>query len=132
MSDSSRNAEFSHENWRSGVFRLQKRTLFEFLKRVSQLLLRVHHDWAIPRYRFFQWLAGNQQKADALIAGLDGYFVAAIKEHQRAIVSLRWRSGIKPAYGLCGHSQRDCFFERRGLRIKSLTTDDTDATDLTD
>src|SRR5581483_4379135 len=88
------------------VLRLQESTLLQFGKSLAELLLRVHHDWAIPGYRLFQRLAGDQQKADAFIAGLHGHFIAAIKEHQRAIFGGGWRSGIKPSDGLCGHSQR--------------------------
>ena len=64
------------------VFRLQKRPLLQLLERIPQLFLRVHHDWPVPGHRFLQRLAGNQQKADAVFAGLHGDFVAAVEEDQ--------------------------------------------------
>ena len=36
---------------------LQKFPLFEFLKGLPQLLLRVHHDGAVPRHRLFERLS---------------------------------------------------------------------------
>ena len=52
----------------------------------SQLLLRVHHDWAVPGHWLLQRLSGDQQEADAIFAGLHGDFVAAVKQDQRAII----------------------------------------------
>src|SRR5262249_7308130 len=44
-----------------------------------------HHDRAVPRDRLLDRLAGDQQKADALLAGLDGDLVAAVEQHKRAV-----------------------------------------------
>src|SRR5437899_1024881 len=56
--------------------------------RLTQLLLRVHDDWAIPRYRFLDRLTRHQQEPDTLIAGLNGDFVSAVEKHQRVIAYL--------------------------------------------
>src|SRR6476646_1827375 len=88
------------------VLCLQKRALLQLLERIAQLLLRVHHDWAVPRHRLLQRLAGNQQKADAVLTGLHGDFVAAVKEDKRAIISVRRRSGVEPVDAFRRHRQR--------------------------
>src|SRR5438552_4703156 len=47
---------------------LQECSFPQFLVRVLQLSLRVHHDWAVPRHWFLERFAGNQQEADAILA----------------------------------------------------------------
>jgi hypothetical protein len=59
-----------------------------------ELLLGVHHDWPVPSYRFAERLSRDQQKTDALVPGLYGDFVAAVKNDQRAIVCLNRRIGV--------------------------------------
>src|SRR5215472_6429972 len=39
---------------------LQKRALIQLAERVAQLLLRVHHNRAVPRHRLFERLARDQ------------------------------------------------------------------------
>ena len=41
-------------------FALQEGSLFQFVKSVLQLFLRVHHDGAVPRYGLLQRLSGHQ------------------------------------------------------------------------
>ena len=69
----------------------QKRALIQFVEGLLELLLRVHHDGAVPGHRLFQRLAGDQQEADAVFAGLHGDFIAAIEEDQRAVVGFGGR-----------------------------------------
>src|SRR5579859_500095 len=57
-------------------------------------------------YWLLQRLAGDQEEADAFVAGLHYHFVAAIEEDQRAIVCGGGRSGVEPAYGFGGHGER--------------------------
>src|ERR1700693_4292019 len=64
----------------------QERALLQFRKGLAELLLRVHHDGAVPGNRLFEWFAGDEEEADAFVASLHDYFVAAIKEDQGAIV----------------------------------------------
>ena len=53
----------------------------EFLKRLAELLLRVHHDGAVPRHGFFQRLSRDQEETDPVIAGLNHHFVAPIEKY---------------------------------------------------
>ena len=85
---------------------LQEGTPVQFLEGLFELFLGVHHDGAVPGDRFLQRLAGYQQKADAILAGLDFDFVAAVEEDQRAIVGLRGRCGVQPADAFCGDEER--------------------------
>ena len=41
-------------------FALQEGSLFQFVKSVLQLFLRIHHDGAVPRYGLLQRLSGHQ------------------------------------------------------------------------
>ncbi len=52
---------------------------------LAYLFLRVHHDGAVPGYRLLDWLTGDQQKTDALVAGLDSDLVAPVEQHQRVV-----------------------------------------------
>ena len=70
----------------SGLLRsLQKRSVFEFHERLLKLLLRVHHNRAIPRHRFLQRLSRDQEKPDPLLTRLHHDLVAAVKKNQRAV-----------------------------------------------
>jgi hypothetical protein len=51
----------------------------QFRQRLAQLLLRVHDDGTIPRHRFFDRLTRDQQKADALITGLNDDLISAVE-----------------------------------------------------
>src|ERR1017187_5111597 len=66
--------------------RIQKRSFIQLLERLPKLLLRVHHNRAVPGDGLFKRLAGAEQETDAIFAGFDGHFVAAIKDHQRTVV----------------------------------------------
>ena len=39
-------------------------------------------------------LAGDEQEADAVFAGLHGDFVAAVEQDQRAVVGLPWEATV--------------------------------------
>src|SRR5260370_18918013 len=67
---------------------LQECPFFQFVECLAELLLRVHHDGAIPRHGLFERLARNQQKADAFFACLYHQLVAATQEHQRTVAGL--------------------------------------------
>src|SRR5437867_4845233 len=70
---------------------------------LTQFLFRVHHDRPVPGDRLFDRFAGDQQEADALIACLDGHFVAAIEEEQRSVrdvIVARGRRAAVDAVGL--------------------------------
>jgi hypothetical protein len=70
---------------------LQERPLFQFRKRLAELLLCVHHDGAVPGHGLLQGFSGNQEEADAVFAGLYHDLIAPVKEDQRAVVRLGWR-----------------------------------------
>ena len=61
---------------------LQEFALLEFLKRLPQLLLGVHHDGTVPGHRFLQRLSRNQKKTDPIISGLHRDFVPAVEEDE--------------------------------------------------
>jgi len=73
---------------------------------LAELLLRVHHDAAVPGDGFFEWLAGDEQEADAVVTGLHRDFVAAVEEHERPGVRAGRRRGVQPADRLSGHFER--------------------------
>ena len=56
---------------------LEECAFFQLPKCLAELLLRVHHDGAVPGDGFFEWLAGDEQEADAVVTGLHRDFVAA-------------------------------------------------------
>src|SRR5207253_7580475 len=74
----------------------QERSLSQFGERFLQLLLRVHDDGSVPCHRFAERLAGNEQEANAILAGLYHNLIALIEEHERAILGKRGRRGIEP------------------------------------
>src|SRR5580704_16162803 len=83
-------------------------------KGLLQLGFGVHHNRAIPGDRLLDRLAGDQEEADALLAGLHGDFVAAVEQHQRAVAGLLADHGLADAVGLLGeHAER----LRRGAEI---------------
>src|SRR2546428_6055670 len=78
----------------------------QFLVRVLQLGLRVHDDWTVPRHWFLERFAGNQQEADAILAGLHCHFISAIKKDERSVICPgRW-SSLKPFDAFGGHCER--------------------------
>ena len=68
--------------------------------------LGVHYNWAVPRYWFLKWFAGDQQEADAVGACLHDDFVAAIEENERAVAGFFRRLDVEPAYRFGGHGER--------------------------
>src|SRR5262245_21627083 len=58
---------------------LQKRSLFEVLKSLPELLLRVHNDRPVPCNGLLQRLSRYQKETDSFLPGLDGEFVATIE-----------------------------------------------------
>ena len=83
----------------------QKRSLAKFLVGLLELGLRVHHDGAIPRDRFLQWLAGDQQKSDAFVPRLHGDVVTGVEQDERAVVRLGGRGGVQPLDAFGGDGQ---------------------------
>ncbi len=65
----------------------------------------VHDDGAVPGDRLFEGLAGDEEEADAFVAGLHDDFIAAIEEDERAIVGGGGRGGIEPAYRFGGNRE---------------------------
>src|SRR5471030_1373437 len=55
---------------------------------LTQFVFRIHDDRPVPRDRFFDRLAGDEQKTNALLAGLHRDFVAAIKQDERSVAEL--------------------------------------------
>src|SRR5713101_6478990 len=84
----------------------QEGAFLQFGEGLAELLLGVHDDGAVPGDGLFEGLAGDEEKADAFIAGLDDDFVAAIEEDERAIVGGGGRGGVQPSYRLGGYRQR--------------------------
>src|ERR1039457_5532855 len=68
-----------------GLLVADKAAVLQLAHGLLQLSLRIHHDRPVPRHRLFERFAGNQQKPDALRAGLDHDLVAAVKQHQRVV-----------------------------------------------
>ncbi len=85
---------------------LQEFSLLKFLERLLELLLRVHHNRSVPCHWLFQWFSRDQEESDSVFPGLHAYFVAAIKEDERAIVGVDRRRGIQPFYGFRRHGER--------------------------
>src|SRR5664280_997344 len=85
---------------------LEERPLLQLVERLAELLLRVHHDRAVPRHRLLQRLARHQQEPDPLLAGLHRDLVAAVEQHQRAVLRLRRRRGVRPPHSLRWHGKR--------------------------
>src|SRR5437588_1356250 len=90
----------------SSLIGFQECSFPQFLVRVLQLSLRVHHDWTVPRHRFLERFAGNQQEADAILAGLHCDFISAIKEDERPVICPGWWNSLKPFDAFGGHCER--------------------------
>src|SRR5580658_9895619 len=78
----------------------------QFVHRLLQLGLRVHHDRPVPRHRLLERLAADKQEANPLRPGLHHDLVAAIEENERVVLRVvdRLRIGIDPRLGQ--HSPR--------------------------
>jgi hypothetical protein len=75
-------------NWLDLTRRLDERAVPEFVHRLNQLLLRVHHDRPVPGDRLGDRPAGNQQETDAAFARLHRHLVAGAEDHERAVAAL--------------------------------------------
>src|SRR5262249_20879102 len=76
--------------------RFQKCSFLQFRECLPQLLLRIHHDRTVPGDRLLERLAGDQQEPHSILSRLNGNFVAAIKEDERAVVCFRGRGCVRP------------------------------------
>src|ERR1019366_9833472 len=61
-----------------------------------ELHLCFHNDRAIPGYWFLQRLARNEQKADALVAGLHRHVLPRIEQNQRTVTGFGRRRSLEP------------------------------------
>src|SRR5262245_47084631 len=86
-------------------FCLQKCSALEVLECLSELLLRVHYDRAVPGHRLLDRLSRNQEEPDPLVPGVDRDLVAAVEEHERAVVGLPRGRCVSPFDPFCRHSE---------------------------
>ena len=85
-----------------GVTSPDKRTAAQLGERLLQFGLRVHHDRAVPGDRLLDRLAGHEEEANALVAGLHRHFVAAVEDDERAVAGLLADQDLVGAVGLLG------------------------------
>src|SRR6266436_8068829 len=64
---------------------LDERAVVQLGERLLKLGLGVHHDRPVPRNRFLDRFAGDQQEADSLFAGLHRHLIAAVEDDERPI-----------------------------------------------
>src|SRR5262245_2073858 len=64
---------------------LDEGSVLELPQGLLQFGLAVHYNRAVPSDRLLQWLAGNEQKTHAFVAGLDNDLIAAVKLDEGAI-----------------------------------------------
>ena len=83
----------------------QEIPLLQFLERLLEFFLGVHHDGPVPRDRFLERLPGNEKEPDAIFPGLNLHLVAAVEEHERPVVGFLGRRGISPAESFGRHGQ---------------------------
>src|SRR4029077_10685486 len=72
-----------------------ERARMQFGYCLAKLFLCIHHDWAVPRNRLFDWLAGYQQETDSFATSLDDDLISAVKEHERVIVDVVDGRGVR-------------------------------------
>jgi hypothetical protein len=63
-----------------GVF--NKGPLLNLSDGLSEFLLSIHDNRTVPRYGLFERFAGYQEKADPMLAGLNGHLIAAIEQDE--------------------------------------------------
>src|SRR5579864_8123351 len=86
---------------------LDERAGVQLVEGLLQLGLGVHDDRAVPGDRLADRLAGDQQKADAVVAGLHRRLVAGVEQNQRAVAGLLTRHSVGAAIGALGqHAER--------------------------
>ena len=47
-----------------------------------QLFLGVHHNRPMPGDRLLQWLTGDQEKTNSIVASSDRDFITTLEEHE--------------------------------------------------
>src|SRR5919197_5291838 len=75
----------NHEETHEEDFLFEEVFVPQLSVRSTQLLLRVHHDRAVPRDRFLDRFARHEQEANSLVARLDDHLVAVVEQHKRPI-----------------------------------------------
>src|SRR6185437_5800966 len=75
--------------------RLDERAALQIAHRLPNLLLRVHHDGAVPSDRLFNRFAGDKQEVNSFWRGLDGDLVTAIKQYERVILDVIDGRGLR-------------------------------------
>ena len=75
---------------------LQESAFAQLSEGLLKLLLGIHHDRAVPGYRLFEWLARNQEEANAIFSGLHRNFVAPIEQNEGTVVGLDGRRSVEP------------------------------------
>src|SRR5215467_7799858 len=88
----------SYQDYQDGPLSpvLDEGAVVELGHRLLQLRLGVHHDRPIPGDRLLDGLARDEDKPDAVVAGLDRDLVVAVEQHQRAV------AGALAHWGLAG------------------------------
>jgi hypothetical protein len=67
----------------------------QFCERQPRLLLRIHHDGAVPCDGFLKRLSRDEQESDSVLPCLHRDFVAAIKEYERKVICFHRRSCVQ-------------------------------------
>src|SRR5581483_6448490 len=73
---------------------LDEGAVAQLAHRLLQLGLGVHDDGAVPGHRLLDRLTGDEQEANALLAGLDRHLLAAVEEHERAVARALTDEGL--------------------------------------
>src|SRR5205807_10347582 len=73
---------------------LNESVILKFGNRLPELLLRVHHDRAVPSDGLLDRLARHQQESNPLAPCLHHDLVSAVDEHQRMIADVVHRPAI--------------------------------------
>src|SRR5262245_66594575 len=85
---------------------LEERPPLELFESLAELLLRVHHDGAVPGNRLLERLTRDQKKSDPLVSCLDSYFITAVEENQGTVICLGGGCRIQPSDPFGGHRER--------------------------
>src|SRR5438046_5248652 len=73
---------------------LNESVILKFGNRLPELLLRVHHDRAVPSNGLLDRLARHQQESNPLVPCLHHDLVSAVEEYQRMIADVVHRPAI--------------------------------------
>jgi hypothetical protein len=60
----------------------QEGSPLELFEGLPELLLRVHHDRAVPRHWFGYGLSGDQEEPDPVVAGPYRELITIVKEYE--------------------------------------------------